>query len=281
MSFWELLQTPEGFQGQEPTKSPSLRAIAPLVSQGSFLEPPLSASAIVVPPSKERLAAHPLFQGISSDAEIVRLKRENPECVELIDYCIRRFGSKIPEQYRSVFIQDLVQEFKTRTNRRTSQRMIELMSQPCFEIEIQSFMNQLNRTLKSSEELKSEEKTQYIKAMFKALTVPIVHGIAETYHAEIFSENGIVTHPITQRGVQKWSRAPCGIRMRHEDYERLSPHDKRIVDEVYQRYGLQSERAQEALGVEGGRKKTRRRRNKKQTKKVNVGKRSRKIFKKT
>lgn len=280
MSFWELLQQPPGFQGQEGIRSPPLRAVAPLASPSSFLEPPLSASAIASPPSKRQLASHPLFQGISSDAEIVRLKRENPDCVELIDYCIRRFGSKIPEQYRSIFIQDLVQEFKTRTNGRTSQQIIELMNQPCFEIEIQSFINQLNRTIKSIEELKSEEKTQYIKAMFKALTIPIVHGIAETYHAEILSENGIATHPRTQRGVQKWSRAPCGIRMKHEDYVRLSQNDKRIVDETYQRYGLQSERAQEALGVEGGRKKTRRRRNKKQTKKVNVGKRSRKTSKK-
>lgn len=276
-AFSKLLKPPTSFQGVQRQQAP-LRNVTPLAAQRSFLQPPPSSSSIAAPPRS--LIAHPLFQGISTDPIIVRFKRENPECVELIDYCLQRFGSKILEQYRPVFVEDLINEFKIRTNGRTPQQMIQLMKQPCFELELQSNFDGIQQIIREQgEELVGEMRDAFFRGRYQGIARTVIHGLDGVYHEEVLTENGIVTHPKTQRGTAKWSRAPCSVRMLHEDYLRLSSSDKKAVDDAYRQYGLQSETALETLGVEGGRRKTRRRRNKKQPKKVNVGKRSRKTSK--
>jgi hypothetical protein len=264
--FSNVTKPPPGFQGRQLQSQP-LRRVTPLASQPTFLQPPLSASSIAAPPRS--LKEHPLFQGISSDAEIVRLKRENPECAELIDYCLRRFGSRILEKYRPLFVQDLINEFKIRTNGRTPQQMIQLMEQPCYEIEIESNFNDIQKFMRESASENEDAISQYLIGKYKGYARTAVHGLDDVYHQEIISENGIVKNARTQRGTAKWSRKPCGVRMLHEDYLSLPASERKYVDDAYRMYGLTSESALEALGVEGGHKKTKKR-NKKPRKKVNV-----------
>ena len=246
---FSFLSPPTGFQNEERPKLSSQR-ITPLSIQPGYFQPPPPTRTPSPPLSK--LALHPLFSG--QNPLIVQLKNENPDCAKLIDYCIQRFGSKIPEKFKLIFAEKILQTFRRRTNRRTQEQIIQLVQQPCFEIESDAFFQQARVSLEQTEGLDEESQTQFISNMLDAFSKSIVDGIDEVYYQEISSENGIVTHPKTHRGVEKWSRKPCAVHMSAEDYNKLKNEDKILVNESYKKYGIQTQRVAEALGMAGGKK---------------------------
>ena len=273
--FSDLLTTP---QPSLPQKASTYRSLAPLGQSSSFLSTPLTSANLVRKMGDLELSKHPLLQGhnigeMRLTSEIDKLKRENPECVTLIDYSLGKYGSRIPDEYKIKFVERLIVSFKQRVNGRSPEEIIRLAEQPCFKIEADSVFFTAER--QQTNPLSSQEtKKVMLQGTYESLAMTIIEGIDTVYRREVISENGILKNPKILREIKKWSKSPCNIRMKSEDYKNLTPQQKISANQFYVENGLPSETALYTFDIEGGKRKTKKKRKQKnKTKKVNVRKR--------
>jgi hypothetical protein len=219
--------------------------------------PELTSFVGIVAPEEQELYRQSALTTSVDAIEI--LKFDNQDCSKLIDFVLQKLGPYISEDYKISTARKVVEVFKGKRNDRTQEEIIRLAEQPCFENELQTNFSQF-KTLADipDEQLNQEDKKLALVAIIKGTITGIVEGLDVTYEKEVISENGIVKHPLTQRGVTKWSRPPCSIKMRDEEYNKLSEKDKKLVNESYQQYGLQPS------GVKLGGRKTLRKKNRRQ-----------------
>ena len=233
--------------------------------------PELTSFVGIVAPEEQELYRQSALTTSVDAIEI--LKFDNQDCSKLIDFVLQKLGPYISEDYKISTARKVVEVFKGKRNDRTQEEIIRLAEQPCFENELQTNFSQF-KTLADipDEQLNQEDKKLALIAIIKGTITGIVEGLDVTYEKEVISENGIVKHPLTQRGVTKWSRPPCSIKMRDEEYNKLSEKDKQLVNESYQRYGLLLNNPPAVSGVKLGGRRTLRKKNRRQKTNKNVKK---------
>jgi len=177
-------------------------------------------------------AADELFEDDKAIQEIID---KNAEIGKLIKFAIEKsqLGSS---NYNRMLAEAIKQHWKDRTIRRTQSELIRLMSQPCFQIEIDAVQNRLRSELSSSHD--ESTKITITDALIQGFAITIVNGIDVTYKKELRSENGIAKHPRNDREVVRWSRSPCSIKIIRDDYLKLPQDGRELIKKLYKEYGL-------------------------------------------
>jgi hypothetical protein len=146
---------------------------------------------------------------------------------------------------------------------RSQEQLLEILKQPCTQVELQIFMKGLPEQLDRAEELqifmkglpeqldKEEETTaesnngspptftkhEAMNIIFQPIVEIAISGIDIVYSNEIISnEKGIPQSVKTVRALEKYAAPPCGLKMRKQEYNELSDEDKATANSISQKY---------------------------------------------
>jgi hypothetical protein len=130
---------------------------------------------------------------------------------------------------------------------RSQEQLIEILKQPCAQVELQIFMKGLPEQLDKEEEVTAESnngssptftKDEAMNIVFQPIVELAVSGMDNVYSNELISnEEGIPQYVKSGRALEKYIVPPCGLRMRKQEYNALVTNDDRAaVNALIQKY---------------------------------------------
>ena len=129
---------------------------------------------------------------------------------------------------------------------RSQEELLELLKQPCAQVELEIFMKGLAEQLEKEEEITAESnngssptftKDEAMNIVFQPIVEFAVSGMDNVFSNEIISnEKGIPQSVKTLRALEKYAPPPCGLKMRKQEYNELSDEDKATANSISQKY---------------------------------------------
>jgi len=129
---------------------------------------------------------------------------------------------------------------------RSQEELLEILKQPCAQVELRIFMKGLAEQLEKEEEVTAESnngssptftKDEAMNIVFQPIVELAVSGMDVVFSNEIISnEKGIPQSVKTLRALEKYASPPCGLKMRKQEYNELSDEDKATANSIYQKY---------------------------------------------
>jgi hypothetical protein len=129
---------------------------------------------------------------------------------------------------------------------RSQEQLLEMLKQPCAQVELEIFMKGLPEQLDKEEEITAESnngsaptftKDEAMNIVFQPIVEFAVSGMDNVFSNELISnEQGIPQSVKTLRALEKYSSAPCGLKMRKQEYNALSDEDKITANSLSNKY---------------------------------------------
>lgn len=129
---------------------------------------------------------------------------------------------------------------------RSQEELLEMLNQPCTQVEVQSFLKGLAERLEKEEEVTAVSnngsspiftKDEAMSFVFQPIVEIALYGIDNIFSNEIISnEKGIPQSVKTVRALEKYIVPPCGLRMRKQEYNALRNDDKITANALIQKY---------------------------------------------
>jgi len=129
---------------------------------------------------------------------------------------------------------------------RSQEHLLEILKQPCAQVELQIFMKGLPEQLDKEEEITAESnngspptftKDEAMNIIFQPIVEFAVSGMDNVFSNEIISnEKGIPQSVKTVRALEKYAAPPCGLKIRKPEYNALRNDDKITANSLSQKY---------------------------------------------
>jgi len=129
---------------------------------------------------------------------------------------------------------------------RSQEQLLEMLKQPCAQVELEIFMKGLPEQLDKEEEITAESnngspptftKDEAMNIVFQPIVEFAISGMDVVFSNEIISnEKGIPQSVKTLRALEKYASAPCGLKMRKQEYNALSDEDKITANSLSKKY---------------------------------------------
>jgi hypothetical protein len=129
---------------------------------------------------------------------------------------------------------------------RSQEQLLEMLKQPCAQVDLEIFMKGLPEQLDRAEEISAESNNgsaptftieEAMNIIFQPIVEIAISGMDVVFSNEIISnEEGIPQSVKTLRALEKYVSAPCGLKMRKQEYNALSDEDKVTANSLSQKY---------------------------------------------
>jgi hypothetical protein len=129
---------------------------------------------------------------------------------------------------------------------RSQEQLLEILKQPCAQVELQIFMKGLPEQLDRAEEISAESNNdstpsftiyEAMNIIFQPIVEIAISGMDVVFSNEIISnEKGIPQSVKTVRALEKYAAPPCGLKIRKPEYNALRNDDKITANSLSQKY---------------------------------------------
>ena len=129
---------------------------------------------------------------------------------------------------------------------RSQEQLLEILNQPCAQVELEIFMKGLPEQLDKEEEITAESnngssptftKEEAMNIIFQPMVEFAISGMDVVFSNEIISnEKGIPQSVKTVRALEKYAAPPCGLKILKPEYNALRNDDKITANALSQKY---------------------------------------------
>ena len=129
---------------------------------------------------------------------------------------------------------------------RSQEQLLEILKQPCAQVELEIFMKGLPEQLDKEEEITAESnngssptftKEEAMNIIFQPMVEFAISGMDVVFSNEIISnEKGIPQSVKTVRALEKYAAPPCGLKILKPEYNALRNDDKITANALSQKY---------------------------------------------